>query len=115
MLQTVKKGSSLHVVGRSTARIGGAAGFGTPRNGRECPPHKARGPMMGAVEWAGAMQATPMAACRNRSAIAAAHGRRGRRRSLNQDSAARVRRPRGTRRKMGARGRGLPGAPSAMK
>ncbi|WP_144030130.1 hypothetical protein [Burkholderia sp. AU16741] len=42
MLQTVKKGSSLHVVGRSTARIGEAARFGVPRDTRERPSRKAR-------------------------------------------------------------------------
>jgi len=41
MLQTVKKGSSLHVVGGWTVRIGEAARPGTPRNRRERPPHKA--------------------------------------------------------------------------
>ncbi|MDS0850327.1 hypothetical protein [Burkholderia cenocepacia] len=42
MLQTVKKGSSLHVVGRSAARIGEAARFGAPRDTREGPSGKAR-------------------------------------------------------------------------
>ncbi|MCO8324577.1 hypothetical protein ABEG10_29020 [Burkholderia cenocepacia] len=42
MLQTVKKGSSLHVVGRSTARIGEAARFGAPGDTRERPSCKAR-------------------------------------------------------------------------
>ncbi|MBP0605645.1 MULTISPECIES: hypothetical protein [Burkholderia] len=42
MLQTVKKGSSLHVVGRSTARIGEAARFGVLGDTRERPWGKAR-------------------------------------------------------------------------
>ncbi|MDR8040311.1 hypothetical protein KPA93_07405 [Burkholderia cenocepacia] len=42
MLQTVKKGSSLHVVGRSAARIGEAARFGVPCGTRERPSRKAR-------------------------------------------------------------------------
>ncbi|WP_146075226.1 hypothetical protein [Burkholderia anthinoferrum] len=41
MLQTVKKGSSLHVVGQSTARIGEAAPFGAPVNPCERPSRKA--------------------------------------------------------------------------
>ncbi|MCA8107096.1 hypothetical protein [Burkholderia sp. AU36459] len=41
MLQTVKKGSSLHVVGQSTARIGEAAPFDAPVNPCERPPRKA--------------------------------------------------------------------------
>ncbi|WP_321796583.1 hypothetical protein [Burkholderia sp. BCC1988] len=54
MLQTVKKGSSLHVVGRSAARIGEAARHGTPRNRRERPPYKARGAVVGVFRCAGA-------------------------------------------------------------
>ncbi|WP_333995404.1 hypothetical protein [Burkholderia orbicola] len=42
MLQTVKKGSSLHVVGRAAARIGEAARFGAPCDTRERPSRKAR-------------------------------------------------------------------------
>ncbi|MGR3906871.1 hypothetical protein Q3A80_07460 [Burkholderia sp. SR8] len=44
MLQTVKKGSSLHVAGRSAARISEAIRHRTPRIRRERPPHKACGP-----------------------------------------------------------------------
>jgi len=58
MLQTVKKGSSLHVVGRSTARIAEAARPGTPRNRRERPQHKARRPIAGVSRCAGAAPAT---------------------------------------------------------
>ncbi|WP_143155767.1 MULTISPECIES: hypothetical protein [Burkholderia] len=41
MLQTVKKGSSLHVVGEATARIGEAAPSGAPGDTRERPSRKA--------------------------------------------------------------------------
>ncbi|WP_175883791.1 hypothetical protein [Burkholderia sp. BCC0044] len=42
MLQTVKKGSSLHVAGKSTVRIGEAARFDVPCDTRERPSRKAR-------------------------------------------------------------------------
>ncbi|MBR8207709.1 hypothetical protein KDW61_03420 [Burkholderia cenocepacia] len=51
MLQTVKKGSSLHVVGRAAARIGEAARFGVPCDTRERPSGKARRAVVRGETW----------------------------------------------------------------